>query len=139
MSDRTGSCLCGAVTYTVTGEPIVARICWCRDCQKISGNGTANAIFPSTAIEVSGTTYCFASKADSGNQISRHFCPACGAHLFASSSATPQYRAIRIGTLHDPSSIRPEVNIWVSSAPAWACLDATMKSEVRHPAPLQRS
>lgn len=136
MSDRTGSCLCGAVTYTVTGEPIVARICWCRDCQKISGNGTANAIFPSAAIEVSGTTYCFASSADSGNRISRHFCPGCGAHLFANSSATPQYRAIRIGTLHDPSSIRPEVNIWVSSAPAWACLDVTMKSEARHPAPL---
>lgn len=138
MSHRTGSCLCGAVQYTVSGEPLVARICWCRVCQKISGNGTANAIFPSTAIEVTGSMHCFTSIADSGNQISRHFCPGCGSHLFASSSATPQFRVVRLGTLDDPSSIRPEVNMWSASAPSWACLDPTLRFESQQPTPLQQ-
>lgn len=136
MPRRTGSCLCGAVKYEVSGEPLIARICWCRVCQKISANGTANAIFPSAAIEVTGSMGCFTSTADSGNQISRHFCPGCGSHLFANSSATPQFRVVRLGTLDDPSSIRPEVNMWSASAPSWACLDPALKLESQQPAPL---
>jgi hypothetical protein len=84
---------------------MIARICWCRTCQKISANGTANSIFPSAAIEVTGAMNCFTSTEERGNQISRHFCPNCGSHLFASSSATPQFRVVRLGTLDDPSSI----------------------------------
>jgi hypothetical protein len=128
--------LCGAVRYKVSGEPLVARICWCRVCQKFSGNGTANAIFPTSAIEVAGSLGSFVSTADSGNEISRLFCQSCGCQLFASSAASPQFRVLRIGTLDDPSSIRPVANIWTSSAPTWACLDQGLKSEARQPAPM---
>ena len=139
VANRAGSCLCGAVRYAISAEPLIARICWCRMCQKVSGNGTANAIFPTSSIEVTGAMCCFTSGADSGNLISRHFCPICGSHLFANSSASPQFRVVRLGTLDDPSLIKPETNMWVSSAPSWACLDETLRSEERQPAPpLQR-
>jgi hypothetical protein len=137
MSVRTGSCLCGAVQYKVSGEPLIARICWCRVCQKISGNGTANAIFASSSIEVAGSMSSFTSKAESGNDISRHFCSSCGCHLFANSAASPQYRVVRLGTLDDPSSIKPVINMWASSAPSWACLDPNLKIENRQPDLLQ--
>ncbi len=137
MADRTGQCLCGNVHYTVSGEPVTARICWCQTCQKISGNGTANAIFPSGNIKVDGPLGCYTSQADSGNTISRHFCPRCGCHLFASSSASPQFRVVRLGTLDEPSSVKPQINIWASSAPAWACLDSGLKSEAKQPGPIQ--
>ena len=137
MSSRSGSCLCGAVTYQVEGEPLTARICWCRTCQKFSANGTVNAIFPRAAIDPKGELSCYESPADSGNLISRHFCAKCGTQLFANSSAFPQFRALRVGTLDEPSSIKPQVNIWASSAPEWACLDASLKSEARQPAPPQ--
>ena len=133
MQERTGSCLCGAVQYQVSGEPLIARLCWCRVCQKISGNGTANAIFPSDAVTVTGAMGCYRSVADSGNEISRHFCVTCGCHLFASSAASPQFRVVRVGTLHDPSSIRPQLNMWAASAPAWACLDPALKREAGQP------
>jgi hypothetical protein len=133
MSERTGKCLCGSVQYKVSGEPLITRICWCRTCQKISGNGTANAIFPSACCEVIGPMSVYASRADSGNEISRYFCPACGCHLFASSSASPQFRALRLGTLDDPFGIKPQVNMWAASAPSWACLDPSLKSEARQP------
>jgi len=93
-------------------------------------------MFPASAIETTGTLSCFASQADSGNTISRYFCPTCGCHLFASSSATPQFRTVRLGTLDDSSSISPSVNIWVSSAPSWACLDPALRSEAKQPAPI---
>lgn len=134
MPQLTGSCLCTSVQYKVSGDPVTARICWCRTCQKVSGNGTANVIFPSEGIEVTGPLSCYTSKADSGNEISRHFCPTCGCHLFASSSAIPHFRVVRLGTLDDPSTIRPQINMWASSAPNWACLDPGLKSEAKQPA-----
>ncbi|RYE59425.1 MAG: aldehyde-activating protein, partial [Rhizobiaceae bacterium] len=35
----TGGCTCGAVRYTVTGEPVAMVDCQCRQCQRESGTG----------------------------------------------------------------------------------------------------
>lgn len=137
MTERTGSCLCGQVRYRVTAEPVVARICWCRDCQHLAANGTVNAIFPSDALAVQGTLSAYTSTADSGNQVRRRFCPQCGCHLFADSTGRPQLTVVRVGTLHDPSSITPSTNIWSASAPAWACLDAGLERIDQQPPPLR--
>ncbi|ODU99222.1 MAG: aldehyde-activating protein [Rubrivivax sp. SCN 70-15] len=135
MSERTGGCLCGAVRYRLSAEPVVSRICWCRDCQRLAANGTVNAIFPSAAIEVTGTTAEYTSTADSGNQVRRRFCPSCGSQLFADSSGRPGLTVVRLGTLDHPSSVTPSANIWAGSAPAWACLDAGLERFERQPGP----
>jgi len=137
MSERTGGCLCGHVRYSLSAEPVASRICWCRDCQHIAGNGTVNAIFPSEAIHITGNTSAYVSTAESGNQITRRFCPQCGSHLFADSSGRAGFTVVRIGTLDDPSSVRPAMNIWSTSAPSWACLDTELQSAERQPAPPQ--
>ena len=50
----TGGCLCKAVRYHISAEPIVTRACWCRVCQYIgAGSGTVNVCFPSEAVSVS--------------------------------------------------------------------------------------
>ena len=50
-----GGCLCGAITYKISGEPIVVAHCYCRDCQRISGAGhTTGAMFPVPQISVTG-------------------------------------------------------------------------------------
>ena len=139
MSERSGSCLCGQVSYRLTAEPVIARICWCRDCQHIAANGTVNALFPSSAIEITGNLSEYTSTADSGHQVRRRFCPKCGCHLFADSTGRPQLTVVRVGTLHDPSSIKPVANIWSTSAPAWACLDPKLERiEAQPPPPKQR-
>ena len=135
MSERSGSCLCGQVSYRLTAEPVIARICWCRDCQHIAANGTVNALFPSSAIEITGNLSEYTSTADSGHQVRRRFCPQCGCHLFADSTGRPQLTVVRVGTLHDPSSIKPVANIWSTSAPAWACLDPNLERIEAQPPP----
>lgn len=137
MTERTGGCLCGQVRYRLTAQPVVSRICWCRDCQHIAGNGTVNAIFPSTAIEISGTPSAYTSGADSGNQVTRRFCPQCGCHLFADSTGRAGLTVVRVGTLDDPSSIEPSANIWSASAPRWACLSGALERIDGQPRPPQ--
>ena len=134
MPERTGSCLCGHIRYRLTAEPLVSRICWCRDCQHLASNGTVNAIFPTASIEVTGEPSAYVSTADSGNQVRRRFCPTCGSHLFADSTGRAGLTVVRLGTLDEPSSIKPTANIWSASAPDWACLDATLDRIERQPA-----
>ena len=135
MTDRIGHCLCGAVSFRLTAEPITARVCWCRDCQHLAANGSVNAMVPTNALEISGELSEFISTADSGNQMSRRFCPRCGSHLFSNSSARPQFTVVRAGNFDDPSSVRPVMNIWASSAPQWACIDATLERVEQQPSP----
>lgn len=135
MTERTGGCLCGAVRFTLTAEPLAARICWCRDCQHLAANGTVNLLIPADALSSSGTLAEHTKTADSGSAVTRQFCPSCGTHLFAKSSARPQFRVVRAGNLDNPSSIRPSVNIWSSSAPAWACLDPALERLEQQPLP----
>ena len=137
MQELSGGCLCGAIRYRLTGEPVVSRICWCRDCQHLSGNGTVNVIFPSSSIKIEGDPSEYISIADSGNHVRRRFCPTCGSHLFADNTGRSGFTVIRVGTLDDPSSINPTANIWTSSAPAWACFNARLQRFEKQPQQIQ--
>ena len=135
MTERTGRCLCGAVSFKLSAEPLLTRVCWCRDCQHLAANGTVNLLVPADGLTISGPLAEHTKTADSGNEITRQFCPSCGAHLFAKSSARPQFRVVRAGNLDEPSSVRPSMNIWAASAPAWACLDPALERVEQQPLP----
>ncbi|CAG0940608.1 hypothetical protein GPROT2_00990 [Gammaproteobacteria bacterium] len=135
MTRRTGQCLCGAVTFTVAEDPVAVRVCWCRDCQHLAANGTVNMLVSAASLSHSGPLAEYTRSASSGNEVVRQFCPSCGTHLFARSSARPQLRVVRVGNLADPSSVRPDTNIWVSSAPAWACMDQALLRVEQQAAP----
>ena len=32
-----GGCLCGAVRFSISGEPVVQLFCYCTDCRQVSG------------------------------------------------------------------------------------------------------
>ena len=133
MTERTGHCLCGAVSFTLATDPLATRVCWCRDCQHLAANGTVNLLVPAEALSVSGVLSDYTKTADSGNSITRQFCPQCGTQLFAKSSGRPQFRVVRAGNLDEPSSIQPDMNIWTASAPAWACLDPALERVEHQP------
>lgn len=135
MTERTGHCLCGAVSFTLVAEPLSTRICWCRDCQHLAANGTVNMLVPASGLTISGALSEYTKTAASGNEVTRQFCPSCGTHLFARSSARPQFSVVRVGNLDEPSSVQPNINIWAASAPGWACLDSALERAEQQPLP----
>lgn len=132
----TGGCLCGAVRYEISAQPITSRVCWCRLCQRIgAGGGTVNVCFPRAATRIQGETHDYVSVADSGNVMHRRFCPACGVHLFSEAEARPHLIFVRAGTLGDPEIGKPVASIWVSQAPTWACIDQALPKLDGQPPP----
>jgi len=120
-----GGCLCGQIRFSIDAEPLGARMCWCRDCQRIaSGSATVNVLFPEDAITISGEIGTIGRIADSGNRVERGFCPKCGAQIY-SKTVEPAGMPVRIraGVLDDPELMAPQAIIWTESAPSWAPLD----------------
>ena len=119
----TGGCLCGAVRYEVNADPITTRTCWCRLCQFIgAGSATVNVCFPAGALVIRGELRDFVSTADSGAAMHRRFCPICGVHMFSDADQRSHLTFVRAGTLDDVELAAPEMAIWTSQAPSWACI-----------------
>ncbi len=136
ITSFSGGCLCGAVRYVASAEPLVVRACWCRVCQHIaSGNATINLAFPTDTVKITGELRDFPSTADSGRRMHRRFCPKCGVHLFSAAEERPQMLVVRAGTLDDPNAVKPQANIWTKSAPAWAQLDPELPCFEGQPPP----
>ena len=131
-----GGCLCGAVRYETTAQPITTRYCWCRMCQFFAtGNAAVSACFLSAGMTITGDTRDFVSVADSGNTMHRRFCPICGTHLFSEAAARPHLIFVRAGTLDDREVARPAATIWTAEAPSWACLDERLPTFTGQPPP----
>ncbi len=77
-----GSCFCGAVQFTVTGEPAGMGYCHCESCRHWSA-GPVNAftLWPPTAVQVVQG----ADNIGTYNKTPRSFrkwCKTCGGHIF---------------------------------------------------------
>jgi len=88
----TGSCLCKAVAYTITGIDKGPVLCHCSNCQKATGSAFANnyrfmkAKLDITKGEEEMVVYCD-SNTKSGNTLLRHFCSQCGSPMYLENSA----------------------------------------------------
>ena len=72
---------------------------------------------------IQGSPKRYLAKADSGNDITRVFCGACGTPLYVQVSTRPDIVGIRVCTFDDASWFRPEANIFVESAQPWDHMD----------------
>jgi hypothetical protein len=135
VTARTGGCLCGAIRYESVGDPVFALQCHCRDCQRQSGSAYVAAIrVPAAGLRISkGTPKRYVAKSDSGNEITRVFCPDCGSPLYVQVSTRPDLAGLRVTTLDDPSGFRPEADIFVKSAQPWDYMDPAVPKYPAYP------
>lgn len=120
-----GGCMCGAVRYEVTSEPVAFMLCHCRECQYVSGGEPAAVVVvPKPAFTLKqGTVKGYAVKGESGNTVTRQFCPECGTPMFSELGANPDLWAIKAGTMDDASGLKPTAFLWTKSAHHWAHAD----------------
>ncbi|MDH5529285.1 MAG: GFA family protein [Paracoccaceae bacterium] len=108
MTQVTGGCLCGAVRITAKGQPLRVGLCHCLDCRKHHGAlFHASAIFPDSAVTVTGDTHHFKG---------RHFCPRCGSSVFGRSGDEVE---VNLGTLDTPDQFTPSYELWTIRREAW--------------------
>jgi len=121
-----GGCLCGAVRYEYSGEFGPANYCHCRDCRKTTGSAFNIGVrVDAVALRLlTGQVKSFTKAGDSGNLITREFCPECGSPLFTKSPSKPQFIWIKAGSFDDPSQIKPNYQSWMASVVSWAYIAA---------------
>ena len=112
----TGSCLCGAVTYEVTGSVQEVLICHCEECRRWHGHVSATAAAERAdlqLLEQRGLRWIPSPRSDAGAR--RGFCCECGSSLFWDG---PGLRTISIaaGTLDAPTGLRVASHWYVSQA-----------------------
>jgi hypothetical protein len=126
------SCLCGGVTYEITGPVQRARYCHCADCRKFSGTAHAAWGLIETSHLVIGQSKSGVSKYDSGKGL-RVFCSSCGSPLWYEPTRLPQFRGIPLGVIDDESVPRPEMHVWMKSNVSWESVRDDLPQHDTHP------
>jgi len=128
-STFSGGCLCGSVRYESQAEPMVIGHCHCVDCRKSSGTGhCTHMVIPKDAFTVTGEIKFYDHPADSGNIVSRGFCPTCGCAIFSKNSGMPEIVFPRASSLDDPEVAKPQMVVYASRAPSWDAVDSSLPS-----------
>jgi hypothetical protein len=119
-----GRCSCGAVKFRLTSKPMFVHCCHCLDCQRQTGSAfVLNAIIEADRVEVlSGDTQGYPQPTDSGRPHIIHRCPSCGTALWSNYGGLTKLRFVRVGTLEEPSALKPDVHIYTRSKQPWIVL-----------------
>ncbi len=136
MPSITGSCLCGAISYTSSAQPAFTALCHCRDCQKSGGGGySVNVAVPTASLEVRGQPRSYVGKGSSGMPVTRRFCGQCGSPLFTEAAALAGLSFVKGPTLDDPSWIDARLHIWCDSAQPWDTIPEGATRVAQNPPP----
>jgi hypothetical protein len=121
----TGSCLCGAVRYRITGVLRDVVVCHCAMCRKTHGHIGAYTATPRSALQLTESRGLrwYASSAIAR----RGFCGDCGSTLFWEPAAK-EYISVAAGTLDSPTGLATVLQIHVASAGDYYAVDDSIPS-----------
>lgn len=116
----TGSCSCGAVTYEITGDPMMQLQCHCLNCQKATGAGhNPIAVYTEDQVNAKGKLSEFKYRGDSGKMATRSFCPICGSQMMGRAEVMPGGVAVAVGTMDDSSFFTPQMAVYEKRKRHW--------------------
>lgn len=122
---QTGRCLCGAVTYELSGDLITTAICHCDHCQRQSGGAfSVNLIALESQLSISGDLTTYEDRGEHGDDVyvRRRFCGSCGSPIVSELVKTGGVIAVKAGTLDDKSTVHPGVEAWCVDRQPWVSL-----------------
>lgn len=117
---HSGSCLCGAVRFSICGPLRGVVYCHCSQCRKQSGHFYAATSVDDADLEIEGAgsiTWFAASSV-----AKRGFCSACGSVLFWKHKDHCE-TSIMAGAFDSPSGLKGEVHIFVGDKGDYYTID----------------
>ena len=117
----TGGCMCGAVRYAASGEPLWVGHCHCESCRSHTGAPLVTFVaFKKHEVEFTGTRRQIY---ESSAGIGRAFCGNCGTPLtWEAKSSLPERGEIvefHISTLDDPNAFTPTDHVFYGEKISW--------------------
>ena len=126
---KSGSCLCGAVTYEINSDPSDAGACHCGMCRKWTGGINVAVEAAPDQITINGaeniTTY------PSSDWGERSFCSTCGSSLWYRVTAPGPLNGTRfvgLGTIDDPRGIAVTSEIFIDRKPSGYAFAGDLKA-----------
>lgn len=120
MTQKTGRCFCGAVTWRTGDAPNWAGICHCHSCRKANAASMVGYIaFANTGLKITGPVATF----ESSSGTERGFCAHCHTPLFYRSQRWPDETHMMAATLDDPAQFQPKAHFHWAEREPWLILD----------------
>jgi hypothetical protein len=114
MDTHTGRCLCGGVSFTVTGPLRDVINCHCHRCRRWTGHHMAATSAAVADLRLEGEDLLTWFRPD--EHAAYGFCRACGSSLFWQASDEPERWSICAGTLDPPTGLTTVEAWWVQDA-----------------------
>jgi hypothetical protein len=112
-----GGCLCGAVRYRATADPVRGVICHCSMCRKHSGAPALAFVHfllqSFTWVKGKPTRYRSSTYAERG------FCSKCGSTLTMHEEILSDRVLVTMGSLDEPERVRPNDHVWTQDQIPW--------------------
>jgi hypothetical protein len=114
-----GSCLCGAIRFTVTGELGQTLNCHCSICRKAHSSAfrTRSAVRSDQLAWTAGAELI--GRYESSPTTVRCFCTRCGTRLHSEYRDHPGLFGVPLGLFDGDPGVRPEAHIFVGSKADW--------------------
>jgi hypothetical protein len=121
MQINQGGCLCSAIRFRISGEPVFSLICHCPTCRRASAAPTvAWLTFDRGQVEIlSGNPRTYRSS----QGVVRQFCGTCGSPLSYENVESPTTIDITTASLDNPNLFPPTMEVWVEHRVSWQIAD----------------
>lgn len=116
--DKTGQCMCGAVTFRVTNLNPEFGTCHCKMCQRWAGSALLGLTIPADTIAFEGLENV--KRYQSSEWAERAWCDTCGSNLWYQVTADGPHSGVYhmpIGLLDDPSGLHMTREIFIDLKP----------------------
>jgi hypothetical protein len=118
----TGSCLCGAVAFSVRLPTLFCGHCHCSMCRRNHGAGYVTWFsVPRAQLALEAGRDALVRYASSEHGA-RSFCGRCGSSLFCESTHHPERVDVTLASLHGPIDRPPQLHVYFDDRAPWVAI-----------------
>ena len=112
-----GGCLCKAIRYGISGDPLSSIICHCATCRRASAAPTVAWLTVNRGLFhfLCGSPRMYQSSRD----VVRRFCEVCGTQLTYETAGSPNTIDVTTASLDIPDLFPPTMEVWLEHKLGW--------------------